>query len=141
MVTRVRTMTATRTMPDSDVQADLDVEAFYAACFSLARTAKWENGPVDVDQIDGLAVRLAEAAERHIAYLQSAERDPNGVTRAIRYIEHHHGGPWSEQVHWFDTALETLIELTWPNTRSTSASEAFYRDIEDGIGQARADYD
>lgn len=125
---------------DGDAVIDLDTVAYEAACFSLAKAAKWQKGPIDVDQITGLAAQFVAAGEHHVAYLQGQGRDPNLVTRTIRYIEHHHAGPWSEQVHWFDIALETLIELAWPNTQPIAASEPFYRDIEEGIRQARADY-
>lgn len=119
----------------------LDTEALNIACFSLAKSSKWEKGPVDVDTINALAKAFAQSAEGHADYLQGQQRDPNIVIRAIRYIEHHHGEPWGDQTYWFDTMLQVLIEVACPNAQATSASELFYRDLEEGIRQARTDFD
>ena len=118
-----------------------DTDALEIACFSLAKASKWKKAPVDVDAINSLARSLAKSAEHHVDYLQGQHRDPNIVTRAIRYIDHHHGGPWGEQIYWFDAMLEILIELACPNTQASNASELFYQDLEEGIRQARADFD
>jgi hypothetical protein len=107
----------------------------------LAKTSKCEKAPVDVDAINSLAESFAQSAECHVDYLQGQQRDPNIVTRAIRYIEHHHRRPWGERIYWFDATLEILIELACSNTQATITSKLFYRDLEEGIRQARADFD
>ncbi len=119
----------------------LDRNALNTACFSLAKCSKWEPRPVDVASIEMLAKRLADIASYHVEYLQGQNRDPNIVVRAIRYIEHHYSHPWGDRTDWFSEVLEALVELACPNTGATSESEAFYRDVEEGIREARADYE
>jgi hypothetical protein len=120
---------------------ELDPAALNTACFSLAKSSKWERRPIDVVSIETLAKRLADIAEDHAEYLQGQRRDPNIVTRAVRYIEHHHGYPWGDRTDWFSNVLEAFVELACPNAQPSLGSELFYRDIEEGIAQARADYE
>ena len=119
----------------------LDRNALNTACFSLAKCSKWERRPVDVVSIETLAKLLADIAGHHAEYLQGQKRDPNIVVRAIRYIEHHHSYPRGDRTDWFSDVLETLVELACPNTGATPESEAFYRDVEEGIREARADFE
>jgi hypothetical protein len=118
----------------------LDQEALNSACFSLAKSNKWARRPIDANSIENLAKRLADIASHHIEYLQGQDRDPNIVVRAIRYIEHITSYPWGDDTGWVSNVLEALIELACPNTQSHPEFEAFYRDIEEGIREARADY-
>ncbi|HEV2100063.1 MAG TPA: hypothetical protein VGR45_14220 [Stellaceae bacterium] len=121
---------------------ELDKDALNAACFSLAQSNKWERRPIDVASIEILAKRLVDISSDHISYLEGQGRDPNIIVRAIRYIEHHNDiGPHGDRTDWFFYVLQALIELACPNTASTIECEAFYHDIEDGISEARADYE
>jgi hypothetical protein len=119
----------------------LDRDALNAACFSLAQSNKWERRPVDVVSIDALAKRLVDIASFHVPYLEGQGRDPNIVVRAVRYIEHHHQYPLGDRTDWISNVLDALIELACPNTQSSIECEAFFRDIDDGIREARADYE
>ena len=120
---------------------ELDKDALNAACFSLAQSNKWVRRPIDVASIETLAGQLVDIASDHISYLDGQGRDPNIIVRAVRYIEHHHSYPWGDETDWFVAMLHTLIELACPHTHPTIECEAFYRDIEDGIREARAAYE
>lgn len=118
----------------------LDSEALDGACFALARALLWQKGPVSIEPIKEVASSLARTAREHADYLTGQQHDPNIVTRALEYLEHHHAMPTGNAEVWARTALEILIELACCNTEPSSASEPFYRDIEAGLARSRDGY-
>ena len=92
----------------------------------------------DVSRVDVLTARLAERAGEHVDYVVARRRDPNLVTRAVRYLGAHHAiPPLGEDVGWFVDMLEVLIELACPNTPGSRRELAFYDDLEEGLLQLR----
>jgi hypothetical protein len=119
----------------------LDIDDLRTACHEVARATMWEQRPIDESIIDAHSERLFRIAREHEEFITGQGRDPNLIIRAVRYLAHAHAiPPMRDDVHWFSTMLWTLIELACPNTGTTQDLETFFRDIEEGIAVARADY-
>jgi hypothetical protein len=117
---------------------DLDQNRLKAACLEIARNTMWERRPVDSAYIVTHAESLYRIAQDHKEFVFGQGRDPNLITRAVRYLGHTHAiPPMREDLHWFFDMLTALIELACPNTSATKEDEMFYRDVEAGIALAR----
>jgi hypothetical protein len=120
----------------------LDRDALKAACFAVARSTMWDRRPVDVASIDAVAERLCLIAVEYEEFVQGQERDPNLVTRAVVYLSHIHAiPPMRDDTTWFSDMLAALVELACPNAVASRESDAFYRDIEDGLAVSRGRFD
>lgn len=119
----------------------LDNDALLAACFGVARAIRWRDNPVD-EVLATAAIELYfDAAIQHEEFLIGQGRDPNIIVRAVRYIAHKHAIPPMEgDVEAFASMLDVLIELACPNTGVDQDQEQFFKDIEEGIQEARRDY-
>jgi hypothetical protein len=116
----------------------LDSEALKTACFLLAKNTKWERRPVGVHSIKRLANQFFEIAKDYEEFVSGQERDPNLITRAVLYLSNVHAVPtMQENTVWFSSMMDVLIELACPNTQSPLETEAFYKDIEEGISESR----
>lgn len=112
------------------------------ACFSVAASRLWFRSPEDVESIQLRADTFFNTALEQEQFIVEQERDPNLIVRAVRYLEHVFAvPPPNEEKRWFHDMLCLLIELACPDTGSSRDQEMFYRDIETGLEQARADYD
>ena len=118
---------------------ELDTDALQRACYEVAKETKWDARPVDTDDIRRLADELYRIASERAEFVAEAERDPNLVTRAVRYLAHAHAiPPMRDDTSWFREMLEALVELACPNTGMTPEIAAFFYDIETGIAVSRA---
>lgn len=119
----------------------LDKDALLQACFEVARAIRWRDTPVDDVIAKAIVDLYFETAIRHEDYLIGQGRDPNLIVRAVRYIAEKHAIPPMEgDIKAFATALDVLIELACPNQGTDEDQEAFFKDIEVGIQEARSDY-
>jgi len=115
---------------------ELDRAELEIACQEIAKVTLWPASAASADVIETHTRNLVRACENHIAYIVDMGRDPNIVTRAIRYIEHTHAmPPMRTDVRWFADMLECLIELAVPNSGQTPASSAFLHDVHEGISE------
>lgn len=120
---------------------NLDREALRQACFEVARSIRWRQNPVDEVLAKASVDLYFKEALHHEDFLVGQGRDPNIIVRAVRYIAHKHAiPPMDGDIDAFSAALEVLIELACPNTGVEADQEAFFRDIEEGIKEARGDY-
>lgn len=119
----------------------LDNDALLAACFEVARAIRWKDNPVD-EVLAKAAIELYfDTAIQYEEYLVGRDRDPNIIVRAVHYIACKHAIPPMEgDVEAFASMLEALIELACPNTGVDDDQEQFFKDIEEGIREAREDY-
>jgi hypothetical protein len=121
---------------------DFDQNQLKAACLDIARNTMWERRPVDSADILAHAESLYRIAQDHKEFVIGQGRDPNLITRAVRYLGHTHAiPPMREDLQWFFDMLTALIELACPNTSATKQDEMFYRDVEAGIALARLEYE
>ena len=118
---------------------ELDTGALQRACYEVAKETKWETRPVDTNDIKQLADELYRIASERAKFVAEAERDPNLVTRAVRYLAHVHAiPPMKDDTSWFREMLDALVELACPNTGTTRGIARFFYDIETGIAVSRA---
>lgn len=119
----------------------LDRDELAAACNEVASNTMWDLRPVDVDSIEAVAAKFFEIAESREQFVTEEGRDPNLIIRAVRYLNHVHAmPPMRSDTQWFDDMLQVVIELACPNEEASPHLEAFFKDIETGIAQSRADY-
>jgi hypothetical protein len=119
----------------------LDTEDLRTACHEVARATMLEQRPIDASIISSHTERLLGIARENEEFIIGQGRDPNLITRAVRYLAHVHAiPPMRDDLNWFSNMLQALIELACPNTEATCDLETFFRDIEDGIAVARANY-
>src|SRR5437763_15709436 len=96
---------------------ELDRTALRNACRDVARTTMWDTQPVDVTAIETLADRFLTIALDHQDFVFGQGRDPNLITRAVRYLAHSLAiPPMKDDTQWFEDMLAALIELACPNT-------------------------
>lgn len=116
------------------MKIELDRGELMAACNEVARSTMWDLRPVDVTSIQAVADEFYEIALTHLDLLVQEGRDPNLITRAVKYLARSHAiPPMREDTRWFSDMLTALIELACPTCSSDPDSHAFLRDIEEGI--------
>ncbi|CAB3861031.1 hypothetical protein [Achromobacter denitrificans] len=114
----------------------MDYAEFEAACRELAKATLWTGGEASADIIETQTHNLMKRSESNIAYIADMGRDPNMLTRAIRYIAHTHAiPPMGTDIEWFAATVECLIELAVPNAGQTVESSAFLHDLQEGISE------
>jgi hypothetical protein len=114
----------------------MDYAEFEAACREVAKATLWKGGEASADIIETYTQKLMKRCEYDIDYISAMERDPNLLTRAIRYIAHTHAiPPMGTDIEWFATMVQCLIELAVPNTGQTPDSSAFLHDVQEGISE------
>lgn len=119
----------------------LDNDALLAACFEVARAIRWRDNPVDEVLAKAMIKLYFNAAIQHEEFIVGQGRDPNIIVRAVRYIAHKHAIPPMEgNIEGFASMLDVLIELACPNTEVDQNKEQLFKDIEEGIREARRDY-
>jgi len=120
----------------------LDVKALKDACFQLARNTMWERKPVDLADIQSHAENLYSEAIQLEEFIVGQERDPNMLTRAVRYLDQTHAiPPMKDDTWWFYNMLSAIIELACPNMIQSQDSQEIFKDIEEGISIARSSSD
>jgi hypothetical protein len=102
-----------------------------AACFDLARTAKWAQRPIDSEEITELAGKFESVAISRV--YEPLNIDVTLVARAVRYITQAHGMPTGDDTGWFDEMLRALIEVARPNSGLDERGKEFLNDMLDGI--------
>ncbi|MGW8306361.1 MAG: hypothetical protein ACWGIK_11145 [Achromobacter pulmonis] len=114
----------------------MDYVEFEAACREVAKATLWTRGEPSADIIETQTHKLMKRCESNIAYIADMGRDPNMLTRAVRYIAHTHAiPPMGTGIEWFASTVECLIELAVPNTGQTAESSAFLHDVQEGISE------
>lgn len=117
---------------------DLNREELKAVCYEVARSAMWARRPVDVDKITELAEQFERLATDHCERVISQGRDPNLITRAVRYLGCTLASPpMGRGASWFHNSLETLIGLACPAGRLDRSTAVFLDDLAEGIFRAR----
>lgn len=125
----------------------LDRDELERACREVVRSTLWQtpnpqdiHDIVDADQIARLTAAYVEEALWHLDFVEGTGRDPNLITRAVRYLAATHAiPPMGEDLAWFHYMLQALVELACPNTGQNRESAAFLADIRAGIEEAEAD--
>jgi hypothetical protein len=118
-------------MSERSENADLE-----EACFELARTAKWAQRPIDLEEIRNLAARFLEIARSHVFISDTLRIDTPLIARATRYITQAHGMPMGDDSTWFSTMLRALLEVARPNTGLDKEGKAFLKDMQEGIEES-----
>ncbi|MFY3589560.1 hypothetical protein ACOTHW_02960 [Achromobacter xylosoxidans] len=114
----------------------MDYAEFEAACREVAKGTLWTGSETSADVIETHTHRLMQRCDHEIDYISGMGRDPNLLTRAIRYIAHTHAiPPMGTDIEWFASTVECLIELAVPNTGQTVESAAFLHDVQEGISE------
>jgi hypothetical protein len=113
-------------IPVIENATDLDV-----VCLELARTIKWNQRPVDADEILRLADRLALIARGQV--YAPLDRDVALVARAVHYLTNAHGMPMGEDTKWFSETLRAVLEVARPNSGQDGKGREFLRDMLEGI--------
>lgn len=106
----------------------------YEACFSVAQATHWQSRPISADAIQKYAGELYKEALIQVESAESLGGSIEVVTRAVRYIEQAHAiPPVGNDVSWFSTVLQTLMEVVYPNTQLKGQAAEFLFDMENGI--------
>ena len=107
------------------------------ACLELTRCVCANGSELSSDVVETVAHRLREEALFHLDSFIAQGRDPNILTRAVRYLaEAHATGQVGVDVMWFRHMLSCVIELTCPNSVVSERSFALYADIRRGMNDA-----
>lgn len=115
----------------------MDYTELEIACREVAKATLWTGRELSADILATHAEKLASLCEDHIQYVRDMGRDPNLITRAVRYIAHTHAiPPMGTHIEWFEDMLRCLIELAVPNTGQTPTSIAFLHDVKEGIEES-----
>ena len=123
---------------DGVSKVDLNREELKAVCYEVARSAMWAPRPVDVDRITALAEQFERIATDHCEHVISQGRDPNLITRAVRYLGRTLAPPpMGRGASWFHSSLETLVGLACPAGRLDRNTAFFLDDLAEGISRAR----
>lgn len=119
---------------------ELNHTVLKSACFEFAQSVMWERKPTDVDAIQTFANLVYDAAIFHVEYIQDQQRNPNIVTECVRYLTVKHAiPPLRDDIAFVRNSLEVLIELACPNQGVSLDQESFFKEILQGISEARAD--
>jgi hypothetical protein len=105
--------------------------ALEEACFELARTMKWEQKPIDLEEIRAHAANLAMEAKGFLS--EALNTDVQLLVRAVHYLTQAHGMPMGENLYWFRTTLGALLEVARPNSGLDESGREFLKDMRDGI--------
>jgi|SRR5690242_17845595 hypothetical protein len=115
----------------------LNLQALDEACRTFARRALAEATLVDVAAVDKLAKRCVDVAVELATVALEARRDPNLVTRAVRYLcTCDTLPPAAGTALKFYEMLGVLIELACPTPEIAKANAAFFDDIQLGFHNA-----
>lgn len=103
-----------------------------AACFELARATKWEQRPIDADDIRRHAERLSAIAREEV--YEPLGRDLALVARAVHYLTNAHAiPPMGDNTEWFSDMLSAVVEIARPNSGQDGKGREFLKDMLDGI--------
>ena len=119
----------------------LDDEQLQDACRDLARVVLAAGQPqVSNDILETLADRFHREVADFAPGVARAGRDPNLLTRAVRYLIDAHALPlMGTDMDWFRQTLMCLVELAVPGIALSSQGGAFLRDLQLGIEQSLGD--
>ncbi len=117
---------------------ELQESLLRSACCKLARNRLWQMRLIDAEEVECLAESFYEIAINHIELIGNKNRDPNLLTRAVRFLELiDANSPTEDDAQWFQQGLSMLVELACPTVRHTDESCEFLKDLENGIVEAR----
>jgi hypothetical protein len=108
-----------------------------AACFNLARTAKWTQKRIDATEITALANRFEAIARSRVT--ESLGIDGALLARAVQYITQAHGPPFGDDTLWFEFMLSAVVEVARPNSGLDQDGQAILHDMLDGIQSSLAE--
>ncbi len=119
----------------------LDEAQLHEACLDLARVVLAASQPqVSNDILETLADRMQREAIDFAPMVARAGRDPNLVTRAVRYLIDAHALPlMGTDMEWLRQALVCLVELAVPGIALSQKGAAFLHDVRVGIDQSLGD--
>jgi hypothetical protein len=117
----------------NDQISEADIAELEAACFELARSAKWVQKPIDSDEIRDLAARFVEIAKSRIFVSDDLRIDAPLIARAARYLTQAHGMPTGDDTQWFGSMLTAVLEVARPNSGLDEEGQAFLKDMREGI--------
>lgn len=118
---------------------ELEVSALKIACFDVAVNTKWMKPKEGMNEVEAFAEELYKAAESRKESIEKKGRNPNIIIRAVFHISSLHAKVAAvDDMAWFMEKLDTLLEIACPKAEKTS--EAFFKDIEEGIALARSKY-
>ncbi len=112
-----------------DATSDQDTE-LKAACFELARSAKWARAPIDSEEIQSLSEEFFTIATSCLS--EPLCIDIPLLTRAVHYLNQAHGTSGGDPA-WFHNMLSVVVEVARPNSGLDERGQAFE-------GYARRDY-
>jgi len=119
---------------------ELNHTVLKSVCFEFAQSAMWERKPTDVAAIQTFANLVYDAAIFHVEFIQSQQRNPDIVTECVRYLTLKHAiPPMRDDIAFVRNSLEVLIELACPNQGVSLEQESFFKEILQGISEARTD--
>jgi len=114
-------------------------EELQAACLQAARSAMWEQRPVDVDDIRRVAESFYALAKASMSDLEQSGGKGDFVVRAVRYLANTHAiPPMRDDVHWFGDMLHVLVELASPSSLPSPYDALFYRDLLQALANSLA---
>lgn len=103
------------------------------ACFDLARTTMWAQGPIDLDAISGVAHQYFEFAKSNVS--EGLNIDFALITRAVHYLTQVHAMPMGD-IRWFREMLSAILEVARPNGAPSGKGREFLCDMLDGISKS-----
>lgn len=108
------------------------------ACYEVAKETMFEMKPINVKEIENLAMIFYTEANEFREFINEQKCDPRLLIRAVSYIAHTHAHPSSRRDSaWFRDQLMVLIEMACPNVIQTKDSAKFFEDVLKGISLSK----
>jgi len=102
-------------------------------CYSIAKNLKWQMKPIDSTEIEALSKELCGYALSHGLVLKEYGHDIEVIINALSYIDQTGDGPWfgddQAAIMWFQTKLDTLLEIAVFEPKITGKGELFIQYI------------
>ncbi len=122
-------------------QKRLNEKALKRACLQVADNVLWEKGPRPIEPIQNLAEKFFEIAKEKEKYLVDGGRDPNMLTRIVRYLAYQHAiPPMRDDIWWFYQSLHILVNLVDPISPPRRIDDQLYSEIQEGVAEARSSF-
>lgn len=105
------------------------------ACFDVARGLCWRHEDslsTSLDELTPFVVELIEIANRKLRDVP-ADRDPQVVSRAVKYLANYAVPPIGPSLRWFEDSLTVLMDLAIPDPNIGRGDVEFLKDLQQGI--------
>ncbi len=113
-------------------------QELYTACYEVAKETMFQMKPIDLKEIEKLAMLFYSEADEFSEFIDENKFDPKLLMRALSYMAHTHAHPSSRRdAIWFRDQLMVLIEMACPNVIQTNKSAEFFEDILKGISMSQ----